>query len=102
MVIANTGEAPLMLRHTGAGAGNWVGLDLKPRVAGTTVRWSAGGKIRSRLLTAGGSYLSAHDPRVLLGIGSASRADWVEVHWPGAKARRIDKPAAGKYHAVKR
>ena len=43
IVVGNTGEAPLVLRHTGAGAKNWIGLDLKPRVAGTMIRWSAGG-----------------------------------------------------------
>jgi tetratricopeptide (TPR) repeat protein len=73
VVIANTGAAPVLLRHTGAGAQNWIGLDLAPRVPGTMVRWSAGGKVRSKLLTAGGSYLSAHDPRVLLGLASGDQ-----------------------------
>lgn len=102
IVIGNTGEAPLLLHHTGANAGNWIGLDLKPRVAGTVIRWSAGGSQRSKLLIAGGSYLSADDPRILLGLGSAKSADWIEVHWPGAGARRLPTLEPRSYHRVQR
>ena len=31
----------------------------------------------------GGSFLSSHDPRMLLGLGSQTKVDWVEVKWPG-------------------
>ena len=30
----------------------------------------------------GGSYLSAGDPRLLVGIGPASRVEGIEVRWP--------------------
>jgi hypothetical protein len=30
----------------------------------------------------GGSFLSAHDPRVVLGIGSRPKVDSLEVKWP--------------------
>jgi hypothetical protein len=30
----------------------------------------------------GGSYLSSHDPREVLGAGSAGKIDWVEITWP--------------------
>ena len=30
----------------------------------------------------GGSYLSASDPRIHIGLGAAVRADRVEIHWP--------------------
>jgi enediyne biosynthesis protein E4 len=32
--------------------------------------------------TGGGSFLSAHDPRLVLGAGPHARIDWVEVQWP--------------------
>lgn len=102
IVVGNTGEQPLILHHTGAGAGNWIGLDLQPRNAGTIVRWSADGKVRSKTVTAGGSYLSAHDPRVLLGLGSSKRPDWIEVKWPREKARLFNSLEGGRYHQVKR
>ena len=31
----------------------------------------------------GGSYLSSHDPRMVLGIGKRTRLDWIEIKWPG-------------------
>jgi hypothetical protein len=49
---------------------------------GARITWSAKGKTWSRLKTGGGSYLSSHDPRDILGIGAASAVDWVEVRWP--------------------
>jgi hypothetical protein len=30
----------------------------------------------------GGSYLSSHDPRLVLGIGQRSKIDLLEVKWP--------------------
>ena len=63
---------------------------------GAVVTWSAGGVKRSRLKNAGGSYLSSHDPREVLGLGPATRADWIEVKWPppsGHVERLTDVPA---------
>jgi hypothetical protein len=101
LVIGNTGEAPLLLRHTGQGAGNWLGLDLHPRVAGTIVKWSAAGVTRTKLLNAGGSYLSADDPRVLLGLGQSQQPDWVEVKWPDGRTKRLTL-SARRYHRLVR
>jgi hypothetical protein len=30
----------------------------------------------------GGSYLSAHDPSIVLGIGQRTKLDWLEIKWP--------------------
>jgi hypothetical protein len=30
----------------------------------------------------GGSFLSSHDPRMVLGIGRRPKIDWLEVRWP--------------------
>ena len=30
----------------------------------------------------GGSFLSSHDPRMVLGIGRLTKIDWLEVKWP--------------------
>jgi hypothetical protein len=102
VVIGNTGEAPLILRHTGANAQNWIGLELKRPTAGIVVRWSAGGNVRSRLLTAGGSYLSSHDPRVLLGLGSSKEPDWVEIRRARQQTRRLPRLPGGRYHRIER
>jgi len=43
----------------------------------------------------GGSYLSAHDPRMVLGLGQRKKIDWLEVKWPqpsGKVERFTDLP----------
>lgn len=102
VVIANTGEAPVILHHTGSNSGNWIGLDLRPRIAGTIVRWKADGRVRKKLITAGGSYLSAHDPRIVLGLGAAPQPEWITVEWPGQKEKRLEGLASRRYHQVAR
>jgi enediyne biosynthesis protein E4 len=54
---------------------------------GALLRWSVGGVKRSRLKTAGGSYLSSHDPREVLGLGAAWKLDWLEIQWPQPSGR---------------
>lgn len=45
--------------------------------------YQAGDLRRHRMKVGGGSSLSSHDPRLVLGIGSRPKMDWVEVKWPG-------------------
>lgn len=102
VVVANNGAAPLVLQHNGS-ANHWVGLQLRsPVAAGALISWSAGGTQRSRLKTSGGSFLSASDPRELIGIGSAQKLDWLEVRWPKPLARvdRFTGVQAGRYYAL--
>jgi hypothetical protein len=53
---------------------------------GATITWSAGGVKRSRYKSNGGSYLSSHDMREVLGLGTATKLDWVEITWPRVAA----------------
>ena len=92
MLIGNNGEAPVLL-HNRAGAGNhWLGLKLQGTTCnrdavGATITWSSGGRTRSRYKSNGGSYLSSHDMREVLGIGSAAKIDWLEIKWPQPSGR---------------
>jgi hypothetical protein len=94
VLLTNNGMPPTLLRNeSAAGAGNhWLGLRLEGKgcnrdAVGALVTWSAGGLTRRRLKTGGGSYLSSHDPRLVLGLGTAAKVDWVEVRWPRPSAR---------------
>jgi len=62
---------------------------------GARITYQAGDVKRSRMKVGGGSYLSSHDPRVVLGIGKRTKIDWIEVKWPGpstATERVTDLP----------
>ncbi len=104
VVIAVNGVAPVLLQNNAtAGTNNWLGLDLQPVTAnpgaiGAIVRWQAGGSVRRRLVTGGGSYLSSNDPRVLLGCGSKT-IDWIEIAWPSPSrvVDRIERPPLNRY-----
>jgi hypothetical protein len=107
VLVANCGEAPVLLRNLAAEGNNWVGLQLKgttanPDAIGARISWSAGGVKRSRFRSAGGSYLSYSDPRVILGLGKAEKCDWIEIRWPlpSKRVTRMENPALGKYLAV--
>ena len=56
-----------------------------------------GGQTRSRLKNAGGSYLSADDPRMLLGIGVAASASIEIVKPGGGEPLRFENLRAGRY-----
>jgi hypothetical protein len=87
-IVGINGGAPVLLRNGAAVANNWLGLKLEGVTCnrdaiGARIVWKANGKTRQRLKNAGGSYLSSHDPREVLGIGSATRIDELQIHWPG-------------------
>jgi hypothetical protein len=93
LLIINNGAAPILLRNQGGNKNNWLGLQLiakqsNPAAVGAIITWTAGGVKHSRLKTGGGSYLSSHDPREILGIGQAAKIDSVEIKWPSG---RVDK-----------
>jgi hypothetical protein len=107
VLIGINGGSPLLLKNNSAPENNWIGLRLRGVAAnrdaiGARITWSAGGITRSRLKTGGGSYLSSHDPREILGLGKAKKCDWVEILWPGPKRRteRFTGLATGAYQTI--
>jgi hypothetical protein len=77
-----------------------VAKDSNAAAVGAVITWQAGALRRSRLKTAGGSFLSSHDPREILGIGSATKLDWVEIRWPSGKVDRLTNLPLNTYVKV--
>jgi enediyne biosynthesis protein E4 len=102
IVIANNGEAPLLLHNRLCNTNHWLGLNLAGLAVGSRITWSAGGVTHNLFHRGGGSYLSSSDPRDILGLGSASIADWVEVQWPASVGRtdRFTHVAGGRYYSL--
>jgi hypothetical protein len=95
VLVCVNGDKPLLLKNCAAKGNNWLGIKLEGvtcnrDAVGAKIYWSAGGKKRSRFKNSGGSYLSSHDPREVLGIGAAAKLDELEIHWPGP-SKQIDK-----------
>ena len=105
VLIINNGEAPVLLRNEGGNRNNWVGLQLvatrsNAEAVGAIITWEAGGMKYRRLKTAGGSYLSSHDPREILGVGAATKIDSIEIKWPSGRVDRLTNPPLKKYLKV--
>ncbi|HEX3354044.1 MAG TPA: CRTAC1 family protein [Terriglobales bacterium] len=91
VLIAVNDGAPLLLRNQTGKQNHWLGLKLvgkksNPDAIGARVSYQAGELKRRRMKVGGGSYLSAHDPRMVIGLGQRTKVDWLEVKWPQPSA----------------
>jgi enediyne biosynthesis protein E4 len=92
VLVAVNGGAPLLLKNVAAADNHWLGTRLvgkkaNPDAIGAKITWQAGDLKRSRLKVGGGSYLSSHDPREVLGIGKRTKIDKLEIRWPQPSGR---------------
>jgi len=100
VLISSNDEAPVLLRNRMGTQNHWLGLKLVGKKAnidavGARISYQAGDLKRTRMKVGGGSFLSAHDPRMVLGIGKRTKIDWLEINWPqpsGLKQRLTDLP----------
>jgi hypothetical protein len=61
---------------------------------GTVVRMSSGGTNQWQMLRSGSSYLSQSELVLTFGLGSATKAETVEVQWPSGQVDKIASLAA--------
>ncbi|HKS09051.1 MAG TPA: ASPIC/UnbV domain-containing protein, partial [Pyrinomonadaceae bacterium] len=64
------------------------------------ITWQTGTIKRSRLRTGGGSYLSSHDPREILGVGPATKIDSIQIRWPSGIVDKLTNVPLNKYVKV--
>jgi hypothetical protein len=87
VLVAINNGSPVLLKNVAATDHHWLGVRLlgrksNPDAIGARITWQAGALKRSRLKVGGGSFLSSHDPREVLGIGKQTRIDRLEIQWP--------------------
>jgi len=104
VLVATNGGAPVLLRNRSNSGNHWLGIKLEGvncnrDAIGARISWSAGGVKRTKLKNNGGSYLSSHDPRELLGLGANKKLDWLEVKWPlpSGKVQKFTDVAVDRY-----
>ncbi len=95
VLVGVNGGPPALLINNAESRNNWLGLHLtgttaNPGAIGAIIKWSSDGKVRSRLKRAGGSFMSSHDPREVLGLGKSAKIEWLEIHWP-RPSTRVDR-----------
>ena len=87
LAIGNNGEPAFLLHNETKTPHHWIRLQLQGTksnrdAVGTKVTLQVGGRKLVRHRKGGGSYLSASDPRLLVGVGAATKVDQVEIRWP--------------------
>jgi hypothetical protein len=95
VLVSQNDGPPVLLRNNAGRKNHWLGVKLVGKSAnidavGAKISYKAGGLLRHIFKVGGGSYLSAHDPRVVLGLGSNTRLDWLEIAWP-KPSERVEK-----------
>lgn len=104
LVLGHWNQGYRLYRNISPQAGNWLGLSLRGGgpvnrgAVGAVVEVHTGaGNPQRRMLSAGESRGSSHEPVLHFGLGAASEAQ-VRIHWPDGLVEDIGVLAAGQYH----
>lgn len=94
-------DSPVIYQNTNAGNPGRVRVRLEGTgsnwdAAGAIVKLTAGGRTQTRVVAAGGSFLSDGGRYVDFGYGTAGEIDTVEVIWPSGLRSVLDKPTADR------
>ena len=107
LLVAQNNAAPVLLRNNIGRQNHWLGVRLigsKSNIdaIGAKVTYQSGDWRRHQFKVGGGSYLSSHDPRMVLGVGKRSKIDWLEVKWPepAGKTERITDLPIDRYITI--
>src|SRR5205085_6990129 len=91
LAISHVGGPVALLHNRTETANGWVRLELvgdgvrsNRNAIGARVEVTAGGRTQTHFVIGGGSYLSASDRRLCVGLGPAESADVVVV-WPSGR-----------------
>jgi hypothetical protein len=106
LVLVNVHEPVRLLRNIAEPDNNWVGVELHAPnhrdFVGARLTLTVDGRELVRFAKGGGSYLSAHDPRILFGLGQAKQVGPLVIEWPTGEPRKqvIPQIEPGKYHRI--
>jgi len=104
-LIMNVNEPPSLLRNDAPAGNHWIkirleGVKSNRSAIGARVLARYGGKLQAQEVLSQSSYLSASDPRLHFGLGSATTAD-IEIHWPLGLVEKYSALAAGQLVTIR-
>lgn len=106
VVIAQTDGTPVILRNNGT-KNHWLGIDLRgeksaPNGEGARIIITdASGRKQIFDASNSGSYLSANDARIIVGLGQVNSVKQVEIRWSAGRVQILENPAIDRYHLIK-
>lgn len=100
LLVTNNGQSADLLRNDGGNrnhalAVRLVGKQSNRDAIGARVVAKVGASTQVGEIKAGSSYLGQNDTRVHFGLGTAPRADRLEVRWPGGRSETFQQVQAG-------
>ena len=91
LVFFNCDEPVRILRNVSQDNNHWLGVELVAKdhrhLAGAKLTLEVGGRKLDRYLLGGGSYLSAHDMRMVFGLGQETKLGKLTVDWPSGEPK---------------
>ena len=105
IIVSNVNEPVAVLQNVHRNHHHWLGV----RLVGKKYRDAVGAKLvldvdgqkLTRTILGGGSYCSASDPRVVFGLGDATKVGKLTVTWPNSKKTQTwNGLALDKYHQL--
>jgi enediyne biosynthesis protein E4 len=90
LLVTNNGQDAELLRNDGGNRASSLLLQLRGSggntgAIGARLRVTSGSRTQIHDVKAGSSYLSQHDVRAHIGLGTASRVDRIDVAWPSGR-----------------
>ncbi len=107
LVVANNADQPMLLHNRRGDANNhWIGFDvrradLKRQDLGARLELHVDGAVYHKRVKTDGSYASAHDGRVVFGLGRAQAA-WLKVTWSNGEVSTHRDLAIDRYHTIQK
>lgn len=89
LLLSNLGGPARLFRNDSEKKGNWLTVrafdsGLRRDAIGAQISLRVAGKVLTRLVSPGYSFLSSNDCRAHFGLGNVDRVDEIEIEWPGA------------------
>lgn len=103
VLITNNNDKPQLLINLVGNKNNWIGLKLitsngKYMLGSTVTITLTNGEKFTRRSHTDASYISANDPRVLIGLKNHDEISTITVNWSDGKISTIKKLSINQYH----
>lgn len=96
---------PVLLRNTAAAGRHWLGIHLRGTRSnrdgiGAKLTLQVGNQRLTRWIAGGGSFLAAHDLRVVFGLNDRTQAGPLEILWPSGIRQTLNALTPDRYHTI--
>ncbi|HLY62292.1 MAG TPA: CRTAC1 family protein [Terriglobia bacterium] len=105
VLVLNMSEPPSLLRNDNHSGHHWLNIKLvgtksNRSAIGARITVTTGDRRQIREVLSGSSYISQSDLRQHFGLGTAKKADQIEVRWPSGQVDRINGADADQFMVI--